>query len=130
MRQALRLSSSPTPQTDLFNPNCIRASIGTVFTTPIAVTTSGEAERWLSDQRYRVFAARVDGAIDYTQADFTGRTAIVLGSEAEGLSEAWTGDGVTAVRLPMLGKSDSLNVSVTAAVLFYEALRQRGSRRP
>jgi TrmH family RNA methyltransferase len=115
------------PRTDLYNPNCIRASMGTVFTLPVAVTTSGEARQWLQQRGFRVHAARVDGAIDYTAVDFTGATAIVLGSEAEGLSDAWSGDGIKAIRLPMLGKADSLNVSVTAAVLFYEALRQRGA---
>ena len=73
----------------------------------------------------KIVAARVDGAVPYTEVDYRGPTAIVLGSEAEGLSPIWTGDDVTAVRLPMLGEADSLNVSVTAAVLFYEALRQR-----
>jgi TrmH family RNA methyltransferase len=114
------------PRTDLYNPNCIRASMGTVFTLPVAVAIAGEARSWLREHEFAVLAARVDGAIDYTRADYTGRTAIVLGSEADGLSETWTGDDIVAVRLPMLGKADSLNVSVTAAVLFYEALRQRG----
>ena len=73
----------------------------------------------------QIVAARVDGSVPYTEVDYRGPTAIVLGSEAAGLSPIWTGDDITAVRLPMLGAADSLNVSVTAAVLFYEALRQR-----
>jgi len=71
-------------------------------------------------------AARVDGAVDPWETDLTGSAAIVLGSEAEGLTPAWSGPETIAVRLPMLGTADSLNVSVTGAVLAYEALRQRG----
>ena len=75
----------------------------------------------------RAVAARVDAGLSYTDADLRGAVAIVLGSEAEGLSDAWRGDNVTDVRIPMLGVADSLNVSVSAAILFYEALRQRGA---
>jgi TrmH family RNA methyltransferase len=111
--------------TDLYNPNCIRASLGTVFTTPACAATTVEARAWLQAGGWRVVAARVDAKFDYTAADYRGRTAIALGSEATGLSEAWQGEDVIAVRLPMLGSADSLNVSATAAVLFYAALRQR-----
>jgi TrmH family RNA methyltransferase len=75
-----------------------------------------------------MFAARVDGAIDYWKADYTGRVALVFGSEAHGLSTRWQGPDITSVALPRLGQADSLNVSVTAAVLVYEALRQRQMR--
>jgi TrmH family RNA methyltransferase len=111
--------------TDLYNPNCIRASLGTIFTTPVCSTTTAETLAWLQAGGWRIVAARVDARIDYTAANYRGRAAIVLGSEATGLSEAWQGEDVSAVRLPMLGSADSLNVSATAAVLFYEALRQR-----
>jgi len=113
------------PRTDLYNPNCIRASLGTVFSMPIAITTATAARDWLAERNFHVFAARVDGASDYTQANFRGSSAIILGSEAQGLSDAWRSANIQPIRLPMLGKADSLNVSVTAAVLFYEALRQR-----
>ena len=73
-----------------------------------------------------MIAARVDATCDYTAADLTGPTALVLGSEATGLSAAWHAPDVKGVRIPMLGQADSLNVSVTAAVLFYEALRRHG----
>jgi TrmH family RNA methyltransferase len=112
--------------TDLYNPNAIRASLGTLFTVPLASADSDETLAWLAANQFRAFAARVDGAIEYTQADFRGRTAIVLGSESAGLPAAWQGKNVQAIRLPMCGAADSLNVSATAAVLFYEALRQRG----
>ena len=72
-----------------------------------------------------IAAREVDARTDYTEADFTRPTAIVLGSEAGGLSDAWRAEDVTGVRVPMHGIADSLNVSATAAVLFYEALRQR-----
>jgi TrmH family RNA methyltransferase len=111
--------------TDLYNPNTIRASLGTVFTLPIAVERSEAVLAWLREREITVMAARVDGAVDYDRADFTPPTAIVLGSEARGLSPAWSGDDVTAIRLPMRGAADSLNLSTTAAVLFYEAQRQR-----
>jgi RNA methyltransferase, TrmH family len=111
--------------TDLFNPNVIRASLGTVFSLPVCTATVEETIAWLRTHGLRTFAARVDGAIDYTAADYRGSTAIVLGSEAAGLSAAWNGADVTSIALPMRGAADSLNVSAAAAVLFYEALRQR-----
>lgn len=111
--------------TDLFNPHAIRASAGTIFALPVLATTNEEVWQWLHEQQFRIVAARVDAERDYTAVDLTGRTAVVLGSEAQGLTDFWRGEQVTAVRLPMCGRGDSLNVSVTAAVLFYEALRQR-----
>ncbi len=113
------------PATDIFNPNVIRASLGTVFTVPFAVASTDEAMTWLRSHGLRLVATRVDATIDYTEADLTGPVAVVLGSEAHGLDETWSGSDVTAVRVPMLGVVDSLNVSATAAILFYEALRQR-----
>jgi TrmH family RNA methyltransferase len=110
---------------DLYNPNAIRASLGTIFTLPVCSATTAETLAWLRKQRLAIFAARVDGSIDFTAADFTGPTAIILGSESSGLSDAWIGDDIRRIRLPMLGSADSLNVSAAAAVLFYEAHRQR-----
>jgi RNA methyltransferase, TrmH family len=112
-------------RTDLYNPNAIRASLGTIFTIPVCEATSIDTLNWLRDKKFHITAARVDGSVLYTEIDFKGPAAIVLGSEAEGLSSAWTAKDISAVRLPMLGVADSLNVSVTAAVIFYEALRQR-----
>jgi len=111
--------------TDLFNPNIIRASIGTVFALPVAVASTGEVLQWLSDREIAIIAARVDGSVDYTIADYSGAVAIALGSEARGLSDAWGELARQSVKLPMLGVADSLNVSATAAVVFYQALRQR-----
>jgi TrmH family RNA methyltransferase len=112
-------------RTDLYNPNAIRASLGTIFTLPVAVADSRETLDWLRGRGLAIVAARVDGSVPYTEVDYRRPTAIVFGSEAEGLSEAWRAPDVTAVRLPMLGAADSLNVSAAAAVLFYEARRQR-----
>ena len=110
--------------TDLYNPNSIRASGGTIFSMPLVACSGEESLAWLRRHAFQIFAARIDGAFDYTNVRYAGRSAIVLGSEAEGLSSLWQGDDVTSVQLPMRGIGDSLNVSVTAAVLFYEALRQ------
>ena len=114
------------PGTDLFNPNCIRASLGTVFTLPVCAASSSETLDYLRSQRLSIYAARLDAtATDYRQVTFAPRSAIVLGSEAAGLSDAWRASDITPIKLPMLGVADSLNVSATAAVLLYEALRQR-----
>jgi len=115
------------PATDLFNPNTLRNSLGTIFRVPTAVTESREAFDWLRQQDIRLAVARCDGAIPYTDYDFRRPTAIVLGSEANGLTALWSGPGTTAIALPMRGIADSLNVSAAAAALFYEAQRQRGT---
>lgn len=111
--------------TDLYNPNVIRASVGTIFSVPVATGAATEVAAWLRAAGIRILASRVDAAALHVDADFTGPVAIVLGSEAVGLSDAWRGEGVEGVRLPMLGAADSLNVSAAAAVLLYEAWRQR-----
>ena len=111
--------------TDLFNPNVIRASVGTIFHVPVATAAATRALEWLRARGFRVLAARVDGATPYTTADLTGRVALVVGSEADGLSETWRGPGIEGICLPMHGTADSLNVSATAAILLYEARRQR-----
>jgi TrmH family RNA methyltransferase len=114
--------------TDLYNPNTIRASLGTIFSMPVRAAPAPNVRDWLSSRQIPIFAARVDATTSYTDVDFTGPAAIVLGSEAAGLSQVWTA-GVTPIRLPMHGAADSLNVSATAAVLFYEVLRQREIRK-
>jgi TrmH family RNA methyltransferase len=117
-----------SPGTDLANPNVIRASAGTIFSVPMAAAPTDNVLRWLRDQRIRIVATRVDASAAYTELDLTRSVAIVLGSEAGGLTDAWLGPDIEAVHLPMLGVADSLNVSVTAAVLAYEARRQRAAR--
>lgn len=117
-----------SPRTDLANPNVMRASAGTIFTVPFAAAPTDDVLRWLRDHRIRIVAARVDATQTYTDLDLASSVAIVLGSEAEGLTDAWLGPDVEAVHLPMLGVADSLNVSVAAAILVYEARRQRTGR--
>jgi len=111
--------------TDLFNPNVIRASIGTVFSVPLAAAPAAAVLLWLREHRLRIVGAKVDAERLHTDADLAGPIALVLGNEAAGLSAAWDAPDVEAVRLPMLGAADSLNVSVAGAVLMYEARRQR-----
>jgi TrmH family RNA methyltransferase len=111
--------------TDLFNPNVIRASTGTVFSVPIAAAPAAAVLHWLREHGLRIVAAKVNAARLHTEADLTGPLAIVLGNEASGLSEAWNAPDVESLRLPMRGVADSLNVSVAGAVLLYEARRQR-----
>jgi TrmH family RNA methyltransferase len=115
-----------SPLTDVFNPNAIRASLGTVFTMPIASAPTEDVLRVLRRIAVRIIAARVDAPKLYTDVDLVGPVAIVVGNEAGGLSAAWSDSDVTAVRLPMLGVADSLNVSAAAAILLYETRRQRG----
>lgn len=116
--------------TDLFNPNIIRASIGTVFAVPVAVASTGELLEWLQRRNIDIIAARVQASVDYADADYRGAVAIALGSEARGLSDPWGELARASVHVPMLGVADSLNVSATAAILFYEALRQRRGANP
>ena len=111
--------------TDLFNPNVIRASVGTVFRVPVATAAAMEVVAWLRDRGLRTIATRVDSPTLHVDADLRGPVALILGSESEGLSSAWQGEAVESVRLPMEGIADSLNVSAAAAILVYEAWRQR-----
>lgn len=111
--------------TDLFNPNTIRASLGTVFASNVCTATVAETLEKLREWRLQIFATRPDAKPLYTEVDFRAGAAIVLGSEADGLSADWQQQDVRGVRLPMQGIADSLNVSATAAILFYEAQRQR-----
>ena len=110
---------------DLYSPNTIRASIGTVFSFPVFQATAESALNWLRKNEFQIWACQVEGKTDYHAVDWQGRSALVLGSEAHGLTPIWNTEGVDSVVLPMNGIADSLNVSITGAVLFYEALRQR-----
>jgi TrmH family RNA methyltransferase len=114
------------PATDLGNPNLIRASIGTVFYLPIALAASEDAVRWLKERSVRIVTTEPGAELLHTAADLTGSVAIVVGAEDAGLSSAWTSHADARVRIPMLGRNDSLNVSAAAAILLYEAVRQRG----
>ena len=115
------------PRTDIFNPNAIRASLGTIFRVPVAVATAIQTLNWLIAKGVTPIAARVDAPDPYAATDLGGPIAIVLGSETAGLSSTWDDPRVRSVRIPMLGAADSLNVSVAAAVLLFEARRQRSA---
>jgi len=116
---------------DPANPACIRASLGTVFSVPLAIASTAETLDWCRTQGRRVLAATPQATTPWHAARLAGCTAILLGSEAHGISSAWTAAAdagtlrLDAVSLPMRGTADSLNVSATAAVLAYEALRQQ-----
>lgn len=113
--------------TDLYNPNTIRASLGTIFSVPVAAATEAESMAWLRSQKIKIVAAILgDRSYEYTKVDFQQPTAIVLGSEADGLGPLWRDQpDIQPIAIPMRGIADSLNISNAAAVLFYEALRQR-----
>jgi RNA methyltransferase, TrmH family len=113
------------PRTDLFNPNAIRASLGTIFTRTVAAAPTRDVLGWLAEHGIRPVAARVDAERLYTDVDLRGAVALVFGSEAEGLRGGWDAASVEPVRIPMRGSADSLNVSVAAGILLYEAVRQR-----
>ena len=122
------------PRTDAANPATIRASLGTVFSVPLAVAATADVIRWCQRAGRRVVVATPDGPKEWFKTALVGDVAIVVGSEAEGVSDAWNraaaaGDlALEMVRLPMRGLADSLNVSATAAVLAYESVHQEGSR--
>lgn len=113
------------PLTDLYNPNLIRASIGAVFTVPVVACTSNEAIAWLKENNIRILTAQLQDSAPYYDVDMTGGTALVMGTEATGLTDAWRQAADAHILIPMLGRLDSLNVSVSAAILLYEAVRQR-----
>jgi len=114
-----------SPRTDLMNPNAIRASAGTIFSVPLASASTDEVVDWLGRRSIPIVATLVDAETPYTDADLSGPLAIAFGNEATGLTAPWRTPGVSRIRLPMLGIADSLNVSVSAAVVLYEARRQR-----
>lgn len=118
------------PQTDFFHPNAIRASMGTVMHLPLATASTPEVIDWLNARQFELCLASLAGSVDYAVIDYQRPTAIVLGTEATGLSAAWYQTQHRAIRLPMLGVADSLNISVAAAVIMYEARRQRGATTP
>ncbi|MDP2175928.1 MAG: RNA methyltransferase [Bacteroidota bacterium] len=112
--------------TDLYNPNIIRSSLGTVFTVPIAIGTNTETQEWLKTHGFKTLCTNLHEASDYHQSDYKGNIAIVVGTEATGVSEDWIKFADQNIKIPMLGKIDSMNVSVAAAIVLYEAKRQRG----
>jgi TrmH family RNA methyltransferase len=113
------------PLTDLYNPNLIRASIGGVFSVPTAVCDSGACIAFLKERGIRILTAQLQDSYEYYDYDMRQATAIVMGTESTGLTDQWREAADAHIRIPMLGRLDSLNVSVSAAILMYEAVRQR-----
>jgi len=114
------------PLTDIYNPNVIRSSVGCVFTVPLAVSTQSDTFLYLKEKRIRIFAAELQASQWYQDTDFTQSCALVMGTEADGLSKFWIDSADARIKIPMRGEIDSLNVSVSTAVLTFEAMRQRG----
>lgn len=115
------------PLTDLYNPNLIRSSIGAIFTVPVATASSAETIEWLKINGIKIYTAQLQDSEWYYDTDMKGGTAIVMGTEATGLTDIWRNAADAHIKIPMLGQLDSLNVSVSAAILMFEAVRQRNS---
>ena len=113
------------PLTDLYNPNLIRASIGAIFTVPTVAASSADAIDFLKERGIQILTAQLQDSSLYYDVDMTRGTAIVMGTESTGLTDAWRTAADAHIRIPMLGRLDSLNVSVSAAILLFEAVRQR-----
>ena len=115
------------PLTDLWNPNLIRASLGGIFTVPTVAASSEETIAWLKAHGIRILTAQLQDSSWYYDVDMTGGTALVMGTESTGLTDLWRRAADAHIRIPMLGRLDSLNVSVSAAILLFEAVRQRNA---
>ncbi len=118
-------SSGKVASTDIFNPNVIRASLGAIFSLPITMTTTNAAIAWLQKHNLQIVAATPEATKVYTAVNLTQPTAIVTGSEAHGLSNDWLINADQKVAIPMVGSIDSLNLSVSTALMLYETVRQR-----
>ncbi|NDV94598.1 RNA methyltransferase [Dysgonomonas sp. 521] len=114
------------PATDVYNPNAIRSSVGCIFTVQTAVCSSQEALDFLHKKGVKSFAAELNALQWYQDTDFTQPSAIIMGTEADGLTGFWLDNADYRIKIPMRGKIDSLNVSVSTAILTFEAMRQRG----
>jgi TrmH family RNA methyltransferase len=114
-------------KTDIYNPNVLRSSLGTAFTQQIIVCETPEAIAFLKKKGIRIFAAELAAAGLYFSENFKQPSAVVVGTEATGLSEVWIDSADARIKIPMQGQIDSLNVSVSAAVLLFEAVRQRSA---
>ena len=113
------------PKTDLYNPNIIRSSVGCVFTNQIATGTTEDIIQFLKSQKINIYCAALQTSDNYHIQDFTKPTAIVVGTEATGLSNQWLENATQNIIIPMQGEIDSMNVSVAAGILIFEAKRQR-----
>ncbi|MBE7659872.1 RNA methyltransferase [Tenacibaculum finnmarkense] len=113
------------PKTDLFNPNIVRSSVGCLFTNQIGVGTSEEIIDFLQEKNINIYSATLQNSNEYHKNDYTQATALVVGTEATGLTQIWRDKATQNINIPMQGQIDSMNVSVAAAILTFEAKRQR-----
>lgn len=113
------------PQTDIYNPNAIRSSIGCIFTMPVITSTTEHTISWLRNNKIKMLGTALTSSHLYHEADYTLPCAIIMGSEANGLSQKWLDEADWLIRIPMKGQIDSMNVSASAAIVIFEALRQR-----
>jgi TrmH family RNA methyltransferase len=113
-------------QTDIYNPNVIRSSVGCLFTVPVAVAGSEDVISFLKNKGIQIFCTALTASEPYTEIDFSKPSAIVMGTEATGLSKQWLQSSDQNIIIPMAGIADSLNVSTSAAIVTFEAVRQRG----
>lgn len=116
--------------TDIYNPNAIRASLGTIFGIPITQASTAEVIKWLKSNKIQIVTTSPDSEMIYSNADLTGPVAVVMGSEAHGISDSWFHAADVAVTIPMHGIGDSLNLSTSTAIMLYEVVRQRALGAP
>jgi TrmH family RNA methyltransferase len=114
------------PKSDLYNPNIVRSSVGCLFTRQIAIGTTEEVIAYLKANNINIYSATLQDSTEYHTQDYSTPTALVVGTEATGLSEKWRTESTKNIIIPMQGEIDSMNVSVAAAILLFEAKRQRG----
>jgi TrmH family RNA methyltransferase len=114
------------PITDLYNPNVIRSSVGCIFTNNVVTGSSEDIILWLKENNINIYSAALTASKPYTEINFINPTAIVVGTEATGLSDSWLNASTQNIIIPMEGEIDSMNVSVSAAIILFEAKRQRG----
>ncbi len=114
------------PKSDLYNPNIVRSSVGCLFTNQIATGTTEEIIAFLKERKITIYCATLQNSTSYHTQDYTTSTALIVGTEATGLTEAWRNAAKQNIIIPMQGEIDSMNVSVAAAILIFEAKRQRG----
>lgn len=113
------------PLSDLYNPNIIRSSVGCVFTTQIAIASTTEAIEYLKHLNFNIYSAILQESVAYDKQDYTLPTAIAVGTESTGLTDSWRKVSKANIHIPMAGVIDSMNVSVAAGILIFEAKRQR-----
>jgi len=113
------------PKTDMYSPNIIRSSVGCVFTTTLATGSTSEVISFLKEHNIQIYGAALTASVEYQTINYTEPSAIIVGTEATGLSEEWLSNTTKNIIIPMRGAIDSMNVSVSAAIILFEAVRQR-----